>query len=389
MTGGAAGAGAARARVACATETGLVRKRNEDRLAVGDLDARELLPDGELGERELGERGLLLVVCDGMGGAEGGDIASQLAVEGLWAAMRDAAPTRDVAIFARHLRRAVRAANQLVFREAHRLGLRGMGTTLSAAGMAGSTLVVAQVGDSRVYVERGGVLSQITRDQSVVSALVSAGRMTDEEAARSLQRSAILQALGVRDDVDVSLSIADLRRGDRILVCSDGLHGVVGDAEIERVVAGARADDLDEVLGELVELATRAGGPDNISAILVEVEGDGLEPPGAACAVSFAELDPFTEGEGALSETSRVARRLAARAGLREDAPDADILATRQQPAPSRAQLAGEGRGAPGRAPPPGPATEALAARSRIGAAPWIAAAIALALLALFVWRMP
>lgn len=389
------GAGAISVRVVAGTDTGCVRAKNEDSLAVGDLDAGELIAlddaEGTL-ERAIEKRGVLLVVCDGMGGIRGGDVASQLAVEGLWSAMCDAAPTRDIAIYARHLRRGVRAANQLVLREGHERGLRGMGTTLSAAGIAGSTLVIAQVGDSRVYLERGGVLTQITRDQSVVSALTSAGRMSDEEAKRSLQRSTILQALGVRDDVEVSLSIAELRRGDLVLVCSDGLHGVADDEAIASALAGRdENDDLGGALADLLALARRAGAPDNVTAILARFDGEGLDPPGAEGALEFVEIDPFSEGDDALSATSRVARRLAARAGLRDDErPTTDIAATRQQPAvslPSR--KAEQAAPAAARAPPPGPATEALASRSKIGLATWIAAAILAALVALAVWRIP
>jgi PPM family protein phosphatase len=381
--------GAMRARVAAQTDRGCVRPNNEDAFSVGDLDARALLDLADVVDLELGERGLLLVVCDGMGGTEGGEVASALAVEGLWTAMRDAAPTRDVAIYARHLRRAVRAANQLVFREGKERELPGMGTTLSAAGLAGTTLVIAQVGDSRVYVERGGALHQVTRDQSLVSALRSAGRITEEQAKRSLQRSTILQALGVRDDVEVSLSIAELRRGDRVLVCSDGLHGVVDDQAIARVLGAAAPGELGPALEALFAKARRAGAPDNVSAILAEFDGEGLAPPGADDDLAFVELDPFTEGEGALSETSRVARRLAARAGLRSDEqPVAEIVATRQHAVIPLESVAAPPRGRARQA-PWGPATAALASRSRIGLATWLAAAIALTLVALALWRLP
>ncbi len=378
---------------ASATDTGRVRQNNEDYVIVGDLDADQLVPPGDPVASHAPSRGLLFVVCDGMGGVAGGEIASELAAQAMWAAMRDAAPTRDVSIFARHLRRGVRAANQLVHREAGERGPRGMGTTLSAAGTAGSTLVIAHVGDSRVYVERCGVLSQVTRDQSVVSALTSAGRMSEHEAAMSPSRGSILQALGVRDDVEVSLSLAELRRGDRVLLCSDGLHGVVSKQAI-RTALGSVGDprDVKAAASELISIAMEAGAPDNVSAIVAHFDGEGLEPPAGEANVPFVELDPFAEGDRALSETSRVARRLAARAGLRDDeVGTSDIVATRQRLVWSSGEDTTSASPAPAKpttidAPPPGPATDALAARSRLGLATWIAAALAAAVVAFVLW---
>ncbi len=206
--------------VAAASDVGQVREHNEDSLLVGDLDAGELVELGDEPWKRAADRGPLLVVCDGMGGVEGGEVASQLAAEVLWREMKATPATRDAEVFARLLRRATRVANHDVHAMAKREpGLRGMGTTVSAAGIVGDRLVIATVGDSRAYVLRDGALVQVTRDQSLAFALLAAGHDPNEAANAG---SAILQALGVGDAVEPSLSIIELRRGDRVLLCSDG-----------------------------------------------------------------------------------------------------------------------------------------------------------------------
>ena len=212
--------------IAAGSDVGAVREHNEDHYLVGDLDGQRLVDPGELWRATV-DRGPLLVVCDGMGGVEGGEVASELAAAAIWREMKATPATADPEVYARLLRRATRVANNDVFAMARREpGLRGMGTTVSAAGIAGDRLVIATVGDSRAYVLRAGVIVQVTRDQSLTSALLAAGHDPHEAAGAG---SAILQALGVGDDVEPSLSIIELRRGDRVLLSSDGLHGLVGD----------------------------------------------------------------------------------------------------------------------------------------------------------------
>jgi protein phosphatase len=306
-----------------------VRDGNEDALAIGDLD-RGKLWDGESEAVCDGARGALLVVCDGMGGALGGEVASDLAARTVWEEMLAAQPTREVEVYARLLRRAVRAANQKIYVEAHREpSLRGMGTTLSAVGFAAGRAVIAQVGDSRVYVLRAGVLVQVTRDQSLLSALVQAGRISQTEARPSLGTSAILQALGVADDVDPSLSVVDLRRGDRILVCSDGLHGQLADGGLAAILSTV-ASPRDAAVA-LVTAAKAAGGGDNITAVVCDVDGEDLTEPATEDDLPrYTEIDPQEEGERALTSTSYVARRLAARVGIGEDPGPPIVPATGQ-----------------------------------------------------------
>ncbi|MBE7450403.1 MAG: serine/threonine-protein phosphatase [Kofleriaceae bacterium] len=308
----------ARALVAGASDIGLVRERNEDAFAIGDLDAGELW-DGDGPLVSVGARGPFAVVCDGMGGAAGGEVASELASRAAWRHLAEAQATDDPEVFARLLRRAVRAANQRVWDEAQREPtLRGMGTTLSAIGLAGPRLVVAQVGDSRVYVHRGGVLTQVTRDQTLASALVAAGKHDEASAHAITGGGTILQALGVDDDVEPSLSLVELRRDDRVLVCSDGLYNQLGPATMEAILDGRKGPDA--LAAALCEAARAAGGHDNITAVVMFVGDEGLPAPASADDLPrFVEFDPLEEGERALTSTSYVARRLAARAGIGED----------------------------------------------------------------------
>jgi serine/threonine protein phosphatase PrpC len=311
------------------SDLGRVRADNEDAFAIGDLDAGALW-DGEATAPATGPRGALLVVCDGMGGAAGGEVASELAARTVWRELLHSQPTDEIAVFARLLRRAVRAANRRVWDEAQReRTLRGMGTTLSAVGFVGRHAVIAQVGDSRAYVLRGGVLVQVTRDQSLVSALVSAGRVSQRDADHVLGAGAILQAVGVDADVEVSVSVVELRRGDRLLVCTDGLHGQVADGGLATVLEARRSPR--DAVESLVAAARAAGGNDNATAVVCDVGGDALSPPASEDDLPrFAELDPGEEGDRAIRTTSTIVRRLAARVGIGDDPGPPVVPATGQ-----------------------------------------------------------
>jgi serine/threonine protein phosphatase PrpC len=311
------------------SDIGQVRDGNEDAFAIGDLDQGELW-DGVGPARGAGARGHVLVVCDGMGGASGGEVAAELAARTLWRELRASQDTDQPAVFARLLRRAVRAANARVFDESRReLALRGMGTTLSAAGVCGGHLVIAQVGDSRVYVLRAGVLVQVTRDQSLVQALVGAGQLTADEARTSSMASAILQALGVGPDVEASLSLVELRRGDRILLCSDGLHNQLGDLAISAILGTSATVKV--AADTLVAAAHAAGGADNITALVASISGAGVAAPASEEDLPrFIEFDPDEEGARALHSTSYVVRRLAARVGIGDDPGPPVVPATGQ-----------------------------------------------------------
>jgi PPM family protein phosphatase len=367
------------------TDVGCVRADNQDSFLVGDLDRGALITPGDALMVPDRGRGPVLVVCDGMGGVAGGEVASDLAARVMWGQMIEAASADDRHVYGRLLRRAARVANRRIWEEGRtHKHLRGMGTTMSAAGLAGSTVVLAQVGDSRAYLHRGQTLTQVTRDQSVVSALVHAGRITADEARDSIHANVILQALGVAKDVEVSLSVVELRRGDRLLLCSDGLHGPVSDDEILAILE--EIPDVREAVETMVEEARAAGGPDNITAVLAAFDGEALAAPASPEDLPrFIELDPGEEGERALTDTSWVARRLAARAGVVDDPGPPVVPATGQYSMlrvpptrPPRPRSAGDTA-------PLGPAGAALAERARVRPWMWVAAVLCAVLVFLLV----
>ena len=154
-----------------------------------------------------------------------------------------------------------------------------MGTTLTALMLLHSHVVVAQVGDSRAYIWRQGRLTQITHDQSLVNQLLDSGQITPEQAKLFEHSNVILQALGVQEDIEVILSSETLRRDDRLLLCSDGLVGVVTDEEIQEVIANT--ENLEEGVQRLIDMARAGGGPDNITVILAQAFGEGVLPAAA------------------------------------------------------------------------------------------------------------
>jgi len=247
------------------TDLGKTRDHNEDCFLVADLTRGERSLPPTMHEHEIGERGALLVVADGMGGAAAGELASQMAtdtifdqMEKMWGTEKELTPQR----FAYRLKEAVE--------------VRGMGTTTTAAGVLVDHVYITQVGDSRAYLIRNGVAVQLTKDQSLMQRLVEAGELTEEEAAHSERRNIILQALGPDPKVKVDLTHQEIRRGDVLVLCSDGLSGQVKKEEIAEVVS--RASDLAQACDRLIALANERGGPDNITVIMARFDGDGLRP---------------------------------------------------------------------------------------------------------------
>ena len=238
--------------IAGLTDVGQRRERNEDRIWVQD-DSRD--PAGAT----------LLIVADGMGGAAAGNIASREAVQEASRVFYEAA---DVVLpIADRLRRALEQANARV----HQAGetnpsYSGMGSTMVAAAIHDGSLWVANVGDSRCYVIRDGTAIQITQDHSWVAEQFRAGRMSEEEASRHSNRNVITRVLGESPSVSVDLfEERSLEDGDAILLCSDGLSGVVDDGDIATIV---QAFPPERAVRNLVALANDRGGPDNISVIL-------------------------------------------------------------------------------------------------------------------------
>jgi serine/threonine protein phosphatase PrpC len=272
------------------TDVGLIREHNEDNLLV--LDVSRGVRHDESGPLhiDLGPKGALFLVCDGMGGAAAGEVASQMAVDSISSTLQSAEPLERDA-FARRLRRAIEDANDRIFAQSRdNQNERGMGTTCTAAAVVDGTLIVGQIGDSRCYVKRGGRLAQITKDQSLAWQLMEAGAMTAEEAKGFEHANIILQALGVQERVEVVMSQVALRQGDVVLVSSDGLHGPVSDDEILNILQ--EEQDLKKACDRLVTRALEREGPDNVTVVLARFEGADLPFPKPEELVEFVPYDP-------------------------------------------------------------------------------------------------
>ncbi len=248
----------------------------------------------------------LYAVCDGMGGARAGEVASQLACVKL--AERTAAGDALVD--------AAQAANAAVYAAAAADdALAGMGTTLTAMALDGRVARFAQVGDSRAYLLRDGELRQVSLDHSIVGQMIRDGELTVEEAAAHPMRSILTRALGTESRVDVDEYEVELRAGDVVLLCSDGLSGMVPDESIAKLLAH---DDPDESADLLVREACRAGGVDNITVVVVHLDeggDDGAatragEPPATQAAVVGAASRPAAAMPAPATRDARLARRL-------------------------------------------------------------------------------
>jgi protein phosphatase len=209
----------------------------------------------------------LFVVADGMGGHAGGDIASALATQ-LVAQVDDVYDDPDLAIGT--LLESMQSANEKLTNTVREYGyLAGMGTTMDALVFTGTTAAIAHIGDSRVYLLRDGIMSQITKDHTFVQTLVDSGRITEDEALYHPRRNVLMRVLGdASDDPQFDVYPLNVLPGDRFLLCSDGLCGVVPNALIEE---NMKVTDLSEAADLLIEEAREYGAPDNVTVILVEV----------------------------------------------------------------------------------------------------------------------
>lgn len=259
------------------TDVGQVREHNEDNFLVADLtkSSRGLMETDRV--QAVGERGTLLGVCDGMGGAAAGEVASQLAVDIIYQKMSGGDPPVDRDDLANRLVQAIEAAGLRIFSEAKLdRTRRGMGTTSTIATLLDDHLFLGQVGDSRGYILRGDRLVQVTRDQSLVNQLIEAGQLTEEEAETFEHNNIILQALGTADSVQVDLTYVELKKGDTLMLCSDGLSGMVRNDEIREVLR--TFDDPLEACKVLTDRANQAGGHDNITVVVAKFDGSIAEP---------------------------------------------------------------------------------------------------------------
>ena len=252
-------------RIAATTDVGRVRERNEDAMVVRDLDRRA--SPAALERVEVGPLGVLVAVADGMGGADRGDVASAMLVDHLTRSLE--ATTLEIPPEVA-LTKAARAAHEAI-RNVGRDNGRRMGSTLTAALVQHDAVTIAQVGDSRAYVLRNGQMLQLTQDQSVVPALVDAGLLDEEKAMTSPYRNVILQAVGHQEALTPAITRLELRARDCLVLCSDGLTGLVRPSEIARVIR--RSFRLDIAAERLVALANERGGDDNISVVLAGIGG--------------------------------------------------------------------------------------------------------------------
>lgn len=251
-----------------ATDIGLVRERNEDTFLIADLASGELSSPCIGTDFSVSSRGVLLLVCDGMGGHAAGEIASRVAANAIKESLVSEGP-KVTQHPMESLKHAVLDANQAVLEEANtKSEERGMGTTCTAAIVLPSRLVIGQVGDSRAYLFRDGKLNPLTHDQSLVSQLMDQGLLDAEQARRSPYRNVLLQALGGRTSLEPVVTEVAVRARDRVLICSDGLHGTVKDARIAEIVA--TTPDLTAAAKALIKEALSAGGPDNVTVVVAD-----------------------------------------------------------------------------------------------------------------------
>ncbi|MFW5415452.1 Stp1/IreP family PP2C-type Ser/Thr phosphatase [Nocardiopsis sp. CNT-189] len=233
-------------RYAAYSDVGCLREGNEDSAYAGPY---------------------LLAVADGMGGHAGGEIASAIAVSTLMPLDDDVTTAEEMT---GSLLRAVETANTtLAQRVREEPRLENMGTTLTAMLWSGSRVALVHVGDSRAYLLRGGEFGQITHDHTLVQTLVDEGKITEEEVATHPQRSLLLRALDGRSQVDPDISVSEAAVGDRYLLCSDGLSGVVSAETIKETLLGEAVPEA--AARRLIDLANRGGGPDNITAVVADV----------------------------------------------------------------------------------------------------------------------
>ena len=290
--------------VAARTDIGLTRGDNQDSFLV--IHPTELARS---------PRWAALAVCDGMGGAAGGGVASRTTVDVLREVMlSDTMPgTRDA--LGRRLLYGVEEASRQVYAasQADR-SLKGMGTTATACALTGDALYVAQVGDSRAYLFRSGRLTRLTRDQTLSALMLERGQLAPEEVSTFPLSHVILQAVGTTERVEVDLTRVRVASGDVLLLCSDGLHGLVPD-ETLRAVLGRELSPT-ATCEALIALALEAGGSDNVTCIVARVSGVALGPPSGPPSLEKARLDEDATEPGKRDEPLPIGRGDARKATL-------------------------------------------------------------------------
>ena len=286
------------------SDVGRVRRGNEDNFLILDLTSGKTWtgsdgaePPDELRHINLGEKGLVLVVSDGMGGALAGDVASRMAVETvremLVESEDEGGSSNDEKSLVDYLRNATVYANLAIHhRSQEDTRCAGMGATFTGAAIKGDMLDLVQVGDSRAYILRGDHIKLATKDQSLVQQLVDVGQISEAEAETHMFRNVILQALGAQSELTPVTGRLRLRRGDILLMCSDGLSGKLRSEDMRRIIQEA-GDDLAAACNQLVDEANERGGEDNITVVLARFTGEELQE--ASSDRITIELPPMEE----------------------------------------------------------------------------------------------
>jgi len=260
------------------TDVGIVREANEDAYLVADLSRHLSDLTNDLRSHALGTGGTVFLVCDGMGGALAGEVASKMAVETILEIIEREPFPDDRDQLVRRMDASIKEASERIFITSRRdIQKRGMGTTITLACMIDERLYVGQVGDSRCYLMRFDTIYRITKDQSLMNQLLETGQLKEEEIKDFEYSNVILQAAGTQKNVNPEFTYIDLREGDIILLCSDGLHSMVADEVIAYTLLNTQS--LEEACYQLIDLANQAGGTDNTTVIASRFSGKDLEAP--------------------------------------------------------------------------------------------------------------
>lgn len=253
------------------TDVGMHRSGNEDSFLVADLTAGKIGLGPDVSTHQLGERGSLMIVSDGMGGAAAGEIASEMAVTTMRELLSQMTSSTEIS---ERLRDAAEIANERIWnRSQDNPELSGMGATLTAVLVQGTTAYIAQVGDSRAYLIRRQQIKQLTKDQSLAQMLVDSGAIKPEQMD-SVPQNVIMQAMGTQPAVKVAMSAVQLFRNDCLVICSDGLSNKVPPNELREMIQ--HVDDLTDACRLLIDKANERGGEDNITVIIARFDGEAL-----------------------------------------------------------------------------------------------------------------
>lgn len=264
-----------RVSVSASTDVGMHRAGNEDAFLVADLSTGDTVAGADTNTHSLGERGSLMVVSDGMGGAAAGEIASEMAVTIIRESIADMPASMEIS---ERLRTAAETANERIWNHSQsNIELSGMGATLTAVLAQGTTAYIAQVGDSRAYLVRGERIKQLTRDQSLAQMLVDSGAIKPEQID-SVPQNVIMQALGTQPVIKVAMTAVGLYRNDCLVICSDGLSNKVTSDELRE--AAGNTEDLTEACRSLIATANERGGEDNITVVIARFDGEALHSAG-------------------------------------------------------------------------------------------------------------